>query len=249
MAEVVLTVCAFNNKGYPKIATHYINKGDYMVRDQINPDILLEQERWHLNQWPGFKKIFSAAYGYDTHRPKASVVSGTIVANKTTTLRSLFQFSKLAHVAVPGVCNYRNYTGRGVLIKGTQYKRRLTYASIHLTPSAFSARFPSGSRRRRLAQRAWYAGMRRLKGFAHDQIVNGKRDFVVIGGDFNAKRWRLEEYFGKSIGGKPVHIFTSQHGYKIDHIVVIGHIRFIEDDFLNGTPSDHAPFWVKFAVS
>lgn len=243
--DVEVRVTTFNNKGFPKMKRSKVNIGDYKVRDDIKPDILLEQERWFSDQLNGFAKIFSRAKGYRTYSPVGT--AGTITAANIYKFQHLSRFNFRLHYAVPYVCAARKFTGEVCAVKrnNVQIGRSATYLSAHLTPSAFSSRFPDGSIRKRTAQREWHRGMRNLKSFVEKQIAGG-RDYVFIGMDANAQAWRIREYFNGKIGGKPVQVFTSPSGYKIDHIIIIGNVEVLGDPWVTpGTPSDHDPFTVK----
>lgn len=240
---VELTITTFNNKGFPKQRQINVNRGDYAVRDDIKPDILLEQERWFSDQLNGFKKIFNRDLGYRTYSPIG--IAGTITAANIYKLQHIVHFNYRLHYTVPYVCASRKFTGEVCHVKANNKPngKTLTFMSAHLTPSAWSSRFPDGSVRKRTAQREWHRGMRNLKAFAERQIAGG-RDYIVIGGDFNASAWRIREYFKGTIGDLPIRIVTSAN--KIDHIIIIGHAEVVGRPWnLPGTPSDHDPFSVK----
>lgn len=233
-------VLIHNNRGFPKQKLSKVNEGDYLVK-QVKPDLVLEAERWFVTQWGGFRKIFNALDGYNIFRPASSSVAGLISARKMSKFRHLAHFAYMGHGAVPYICNYRTYMGEVCMLGDTG--KTTTYINVHPTPSAFSSRFPDGSIRKKAAQKAWYLYMARVKTFAERQITQGGRDYVIIGGDFNASRRRVQAEFGSQLGGKAVSIFTSPSGYQIDHIVVVGSVRALDSDVIN-TPSDHDAFWV-----
>lgn len=230
----------FNNKGFPKRSRKAVNLDDYKVLE-AKPDVVMEQERWFTSQWRGFKVIFSLARGFLTHRPKTSAVAGLIQAHNTKLFTRISAFSYYGHSALSGICNYRTYAGEVLKINKTN--RTLTYINVHPTPSAWGSRFPEGSLRKKLARRAWYKYMNRVKAFALRQLQGG-RDYVVIGGDFNAKLDVLVEYFGTKLAGKTVRIYTSPWNHEIDHIIVIGNVKKYLQDTVDTVTSDHRPFYV-----
>lgn len=239
-----IRVCSFNNKGFPKMKRLDVNWGDYMVRDTLKPDLLGEQERWFLDQLAAFRKIFSKVAGYNTYRPAQGVISGTIIAYKPSVFKHLAHFSYFGHAAVPGVCAYRNYTG---VIGELPNKKTALFGTGHPTPSAWSSRLNKKPTLKKWAQRAWHKYMDRVITMTTRQIKAG-RDYAIWAFDANAGHHRLVDKWPKQIGGKPVRVLTSQYGYKIDHIVIVGDIDVLKEDFLKGTPSDHAPFWADLEL-
>lgn len=236
---VPVTVGTFNNKGYLPMLLSKVNKGDYTFKS-FALDLFGEQERWVPGQLGGFRKIFAAPF-FSLFAPLTK--SGTVVGHRTTMFERLTTFRFHASNAVRGVAGGRKFTGE--VLKFKEHGATLTHFSLHPPPSAWSDRFKDGSRTKRALQREWWNAMNAAKSFAANQIRGG-RDFVVIETDANASHAKVREALGREIAGKPVHIFTSKHGYKIDHIVVIGEIgKVVWEDSSKPVPSDHRPFAVR----
>lgn len=234
-------VCTFNNRGFPKMSRAKVKKGDEMVQFAIDPDLLMEQERWFAVQLVAFSNVFSKVLGYITYTPVASLLSGTVVARKWKRLRRVRAFTKFGHPKIPFVCNYRNFTGEVVRLIEMDGHKTLTYISAHPTPGAWGDRFPEGSYRKKLCQRMWTMYMNRLVDFLLSHFENG-RDYAIVGMDGNARVDKIREVFGSRLAGKKVTILTSDTSH-IDHLVIIGNFRIHDKGTLPGTPSDHDPFW------
>lgn len=242
-----ITACTFNNKGFPKMSRADVNEGDLLVRDEVSPDFLMEQERWLAGQLEGFRRIFRKEKGYYTYTPARTLVSGTIVARKIGVSKHLASFSIRGHAAVPFVCSYRCFTGQRVQVMVRGQKKQLLYITVHPTPNAWSNKYKDGSRRKKAAQKAWYAYMHALRIFVQRHVENGV-DYVIIGGDFNAKPDKVYEIFQSAFMGQLCQTFTCR-STMIDHIIVIGNIKVLRTGNTADVPSDHDPFWALLQLN
>ena len=239
IAPLQARLLIFNSRDFPRRSLLATNRDDYRLL-KASPDLVMEQERWFTGKWAGFGKIFSVKNGYRTFRPIKDAVSGLIFATKVFKFTHIAHFSYRGHSAVPYICSYRTYMGQVMRVGNTG--RRITFVNVHPTPSAFSNRFPDGSIRKRSAQKAWHTYMNRVRAFTENQLKAG-RDYLIIGGDFNAHEDKLREIFGTTFAGRQVQYVTSS-ATKIDHFIVFGDIRIIQDRLVTGTTSDHKALYI-----
>lgn len=229
----MIRVATFNVRGFPAMRPRKVVQ-DYKLIRRHRPDIICWQEQWLPWYRSGIRGLFRKTWAHSL----AGGTAGVGITWRTDVFARRWRFSHPLHGSVPGTSGRRRF--QGAVLRERATGRDWTVLSAHLTPSAFSRRWINWPARRQAARGAWHEGMERLYEFAEHHVGMGR--LVVIGMDANASAAQLRRVFGEHISGKPVRIYS----HKVDHVVVIGHVRIDGQETPGGQHSDHQPLIAAF---
>lgn len=235
MSAAPIRFCTFNVKNFPPMRPLAVWRDFKLAGDQAAA-VYGFQELWS----PNYRLALARRFPRPRWDRKVTLgPAGTAVTWDTTRFAVRWTFNHQLHGPVKGVCRQRKITGAVLRDRGTGSD--LVVISVHPTPSAFSNRFREAKRRQ--VERVWRAGMVELRDFIAHHVRMGRH--VVVLGDFNANRDKVRGALGWKIAGQPARIKTTGHGWKIDHIVLVGRWEIARGRTVGGHRSDHAPYVVE----
>lgn len=232
MTSRALRLCTDNIRNHPPMRPRAVWH-DMRLAGTIAADLYGFQELWSPNYRAAlFARFRPRAWG----RRVTNGPAGTAAVWRLSRFRARWTFNHALHGPIKGVCGQRKMTG--AVLTDVETGEDLTVIVVHPLPSAWSRRFPEPFRRELAA--VWTDAISdELRTFVAHHVRMGRR--VVVLGDFNARRRRVEDALGATIAGAPVQVCSADPDDP-DHIVLVGAWRVVESArAVPGHRSDHAP--------